>query len=315
MRYSFEELSEDDFEALVVDICQKLFGAGIHTFAKGKDAGRDCYFSGTAEIYPSSHSPWKGKIIIQAKHTTNMLATCSDKDFFTNKTSTLKVELEKIKERKKQEQIDGYLIVTNRKLTGVAHPEITKLMKGTLNLTQVNIMGIEDLAMYMELYPNLIQKYHLSRYEMPHQFYEKDIRDIIVLFSEKSIWPKEKPSSSAMTEDITYIDKLKKNKLNGVDEDYFYDIKAHSLMYFEDIRRFLLDPKNAQYLKLYLNTVDELRLYLRVNKKDHTFVELLDKIIKEIIGTDYNADIFKSKALVTIFVHYMYWNCDLGRTE
>ena len=314
MRYSFEDLSEDGFETLVVDICQKLFGAGVHTFAKGKDAGRDCYFSGTAEIYPSSQSPWKGKIIIQAKHTTNMLASCSDKVFSINKTSTLKVELEKIKKRQQQEKIDGYLMVTNRKLTGGTHQEIIELMEKTLHLTQVNIMGIEDLAMYMELYPNLIQKYHLSRYEMPYQFYEKDIRDIILLFSKKSIWPKEE-STSGTTEGYTYIDKLRKNELNGVDEDYFYDIKAHSLLYFDDINKFLKDPKNTQYLKLYLNTVAELRLYLRAKKKDHTFVELLDKIIQEIIGTDYNSEIFKSKALVTIFVHYMYWNCDLGRTE
>lgn len=314
MRYSFEELSEDEFEALVVDICQKLFGTGVHSFTKGKDGGRDCYFFGTADFYPSTQSPWKGRIIIQAKHTTNILASCSDKDFFTNKTSTLNVELEKIKKRKAKEDINGYLLITNRKLTGGTHPEIIQLMEKTLGLTQVNIMGIEDLAMYMDSYPILIQKYRLSRYEMPNQFYEKDIRDVIVLFSKKSIWPKHKPTCS-ITKGITYIDKIRKNELNGVDEDYFSDIKAHSLMYFDDIDRFLKDPKNNQYLKLYLNTVDELRLYLRANKKDYSFVELLDKIIKEIIGTDYNAEIFKSKALVTIFVHYMYWNCDLGKTE
>ena len=49
IRYAFESLNESVFEALTVDICQYLFGAGVHAFAPGRDGGRDSYFDGTAE--------------------------------------------------------------------------------------------------------------------------------------------------------------------------------------------------------------------------------------------------------------------------
>ena len=46
IRYAFESLNESVFEALTVDICQYLFGAGVHAFAPGRDGGRDSYFDG-----------------------------------------------------------------------------------------------------------------------------------------------------------------------------------------------------------------------------------------------------------------------------
>ena len=33
IRYAFESLNESEFEVLTVDICQYLFGAGVHSFA------------------------------------------------------------------------------------------------------------------------------------------------------------------------------------------------------------------------------------------------------------------------------------------
>lgn len=39
IQYSIEQLSEDNFEKLVADLCKYWFGEGIHSYAKGKDAG------------------------------------------------------------------------------------------------------------------------------------------------------------------------------------------------------------------------------------------------------------------------------------
>ena len=92
MRYPLYDLSWQEFENIVISICEEILGTGTIKFADGKDGGRDAKFTGTANNFPSSASPWNGKFIIQAKHTTNMIASCSDSEFNT----LLKKEVEKL---------------------------------------------------------------------------------------------------------------------------------------------------------------------------------------------------------------------------
>ena len=312
IRYAFESLNESEFEALTVDICQYLFGAGVHTFAVGRDGGRDSYFDGTAENYPSTASPWKGRIIIQAKHTSDIGASCSDNNFSVNKTSVLKHEISRIKTIMQSEHLDGYLVVTNRKLTGGAHIKIKTLISAELNLSQVDIVGIEDLSRYVDIIPGLIKKFRLTRFAVPDVFYEEDIRDVIVMFKSKTDWINIPPIQEE--ENLDYTDKEKKNLLNNVDESYFDEIKEHSLKHFAGITKFLQDPINSQYLENYLNTAADLRSYVVANQGTCSFVDILETIIKNIMGES-GTDIFRARALVRVFVHYMYWNCDLGRKE
>ncbi len=117
MDYRLENLSEDDFEKLVNILCQKKLGTGTVSFSKGKDGGRDGRFKGTANSYPSDKDLWNGKFIIQAKHTTDYQASCSDNTFFGNKTSLINGEIDKIKKLKSNGEIDNYLLFTNRKET------------------------------------------------------------------------------------------------------------------------------------------------------------------------------------------------------
>jgi hypothetical protein len=53
MKYAYEHLSWEQFEDLVVALCQFLLGAGVQGFATGTDGGRDAKFIGTAELLPS----------------------------------------------------------------------------------------------------------------------------------------------------------------------------------------------------------------------------------------------------------------------
>jgi len=69
MKYAYEDLGDEQFEKLVVFLCQRLLGIGVQGFAKGPDGGRDAKFVGTAELHPSTAAPWEGITIIQAKHT------------------------------------------------------------------------------------------------------------------------------------------------------------------------------------------------------------------------------------------------------
>ena len=312
MQYCIDRLSEENFEKLVVDLCKYWFGEGVHSFAKGKDGGRDCCFDGKANSFPSEAEPWSGKIIIQAKHTSDLRASCSDNSFYRNPSSILNTELEKIKTRiSGGEVVNGYLMVTNRKLTGVIQPEIKKHIEEALSITQADIMGIEDIQRHISYHAELIKKYGLLSHLMPDRFFEKDIRDVILLFAKDSDWKKNVVPDRR--DDLVYIDKIQKNKLNGVDETYFSSIKEHSLKFFDCIEAFLKDPRNMDLLDMYENTVSDLRGYILKNLDQHSFTQILEFIIETIAGEPEDSDIFRKRGLVRIFVHYMYWNCDIGR--
>ena len=159
----------------------------------------------------------------------------------------------------------------------------------------------------------MIKKYQLTRYVLPDQFYESDIRDVIVLFSSNTSWIDTGPVKE--TTPFEFADKKRKNALNNIDEAYFSDIKSHSLQFFHSIECFLQDPRNAQYLIKYKNTTSDLRGYIQKHSDQYSFKEMLETIIDTISGADTNADIFRVRALARVFVHYMYWNCDIGRKE
>ena len=46
MKFVYEDLSDDQFEVLIVLLCQRLLGIAVQGFAKGPDGGRDAKFVG-----------------------------------------------------------------------------------------------------------------------------------------------------------------------------------------------------------------------------------------------------------------------------
>ena len=157
MRYPLYDLSWQEFENIVISICEEILGTGTIKFADGKEGGRDAKFTGTANNFPSNASPWKGKFIIQAKHTTNMLASCSDSEFNT----LLKKELESIKKLKDDDKIDNYIMFTNRKLTGLQDPKIEDFIQEELQLNN-QILGIERIQKWLQDYPKIVKKHKLD---------------------------------------------------------------------------------------------------------------------------------------------------------
>jgi hypothetical protein len=81
MRYRYEDLYDQQFEELVIEVCAELLGSGIQPFSSGKDGGRDARFVGAARCFPSEIEPRSGKFVIQAKHTEHPFAKFSDRDF------------------------------------------------------------------------------------------------------------------------------------------------------------------------------------------------------------------------------------------
>lgn len=124
MKYAYEDLNSDQFETLIVFLCQHLLGISVQGFSRGPDGGRDAKFVGTAELHPSKASPWIGTIIIQAKHTNGYNRHFSEADFSGGVNSIVGKEIQRIKKLLHSKQLDHYMLFANRRLAGNAESDI-----------------------------------------------------------------------------------------------------------------------------------------------------------------------------------------------
>jgi len=311
-QYPYENLTDEEFESLIIRIGKEVLGIGCKTFSIGKDGAKDSWFTGTAESFPSKAFPWTGIFNLQAKHTKILNASCSDNDFSVNQSSVLSKEISRLKEIIKTTPFDNYIIFTNRKLPGGVHPTIVKMLKNGIGIENVEIIGREDLDSYLTDFPHIADRFGLYKFQAPLRFYEKDLRDVIVVFSEQS-----KPISKIATSYITsftVIDKEKKNEINNLGKDYFEFLKTHSIQYFEEIEKFLRDPKNQSFMNMYSNTVSDLQGAITVERsRFNEFEQIIEHLIAYIVES--NEDKLKDiRRIVRVFLHFMYFNCDIGKT-
>ncbi|MDR1897762.1 MAG: hypothetical protein LBR10_13330 [Prevotellaceae bacterium] len=311
-KFPYENLNNEEFENLVIRISKEIFGMGCKTFSTGRDGAKDSWFEGTANRFPSDTDPWAGKTNIQAKHTTILNASCSDNDFSVNKTSVLAKEIERLRETI-QEPFDNYVIFTNRKLSGEAHSSIVKTLRDRIGIKNVDIIGREQIDAYLTDYPQIANQFGLDKFLAPLRFYEKDLQKVIIVFSEQ------RKAISTETKDYLtsypIIDKERKNELNNLSKEYFDFIKNRSLQYFEEIESFLQNPKNESYTKMYSNTVSDLQASIILERNKFTEFE---RVIEHIVNilTNNNDDKLKDlREIIRVFVHFMYFNCDIGRAE
>lgn len=311
-QYPYENLTDEEFESLVIRIGKEVLGIGCKTFSVGKDGAKDSWFIGTADYFPSKGSPWTGTFNLQAKHTKVLNASCSDNDFSVNQTSVLSKEIARLKEVMKTTPFDNYIIFTNRKLSGGTHPNIVKMLQAGLGIQNVEIIGREDIDSYLTDYPHIADHFGLYKFQAPLRFYEKELRDVIIVFSEQSKTISTEAKSYITS--FTVIDKEKKNELNNLGNDYFEFLKSHSLQYFEEIEKFLRDPKNETYMKMYSNTVSDLQGAITVQRnRFNEFEYILEHLISYTVRN--NEEKLKDvRRIVRVFLHFMYFNCDIGKT-
>ena len=125
-KYIYEDLSPEQFECLVIFICQHLLGFAVQGFSNGPDGGRDAKFVGTAEIFPSKASPWSGTTIIQAKHTNGYNKSFSETEFYSKNGTSHIVgnEIPRIHQLYKNEELNHYILFSNRKLSARVIPPL-----------------------------------------------------------------------------------------------------------------------------------------------------------------------------------------------
>ena len=314
MDYRLELLDESTFEDLVNTISQKILGTGVISFSQGKDGGRDGKFTGTADNYPSSSAPWSGKFIIQAKHTNNPIASCSDSDF----VKIVKDEIIKIKKLKEAGDIDCYMLFTNRKYSGVKGEELLKKIVTETGVERSVIIGIGTINdRYLNQHKEIVRQYRLDLHHIPFDFSDEEIKDIILAFKQQlpSIENVINTEVERIKRDFSFIDKKEKNKKNRLGEEYFKnEIAAKSLMDFEKIERFLASPQNEEIKDYYFDVVSELSNLITIKRDNFdAFEEIFLFIYQKVC--DGSKELKGTKRHVTTFLHYMYYNCEIGLKE
>jgi len=309
IRYNYNWLYWQDFEMLVADICRELMGLGVLKFSTNNDGGRDCRFNGTAEKYPSKKSPWVGKFVIQAKHTNYAVKQISESDF----SGEIKKEIKNLKVLKEKNEVDCYLLFTNRSGSDEKISSYRVLIAdGTgISKNHIELLTSEVLDMWLRDYPQIVKKYSLIDPTSPLRFYEDDLKEIIVLMSVKVEIVKKSVDKIADTlMDKTYISKEDKGKKNNLSQEYLDFIIQHSLAYFQDVKKFLGDPSNDELLEKYENTVSEINHRIQIERGNYSkFEELIDELAKLLL----EEEVFRTRRkLMFVLLHFMYWNCDIG---
>ena len=148
MKYAYEDLSAEQFERLIVLLCQRLLGISVQGFSKGPDGGRDAKFVGTAQLHPSTAAPWSGTTIIQAKHTNGYNRNFSETDFFslTAANTVLGKEIPRINKLRKAKQLDHYMLFANRRLAGNAETQIRGYIASecSVPVSSIYLCGVEQ---------------------------------------------------------------------------------------------------------------------------------------------------------------------------
>lgn len=171
MKYAYENLSYEQFETLIVFLCQHLLGISVQGFAEGPDGGRDAKFVGTAELFPSRASQWGGTTIIQAKHTNGYNRHFSESDFFsaTAKNTVIAKEIPRIQKLRKNKQLDHYLLFSNRRLTGNAESQIRSFISQKCDISEssIHLCGVEQLEVWLKQFPDVPGKANLDPVDSP----------------------------------------------------------------------------------------------------------------------------------------------------
>lgn len=310
MDYRLENLPEDDFEKLINSCCQDFLGMGVVSFTKGKDGGRDGRFEGVANKYPSKNKPWQGKFIIQVKHTTDYQASCSDNTFFINKSSIINKEIPKIQKLKAANEIDNYLLFTNRKETDSREKAIQHIKKET-DIQNVAIIGKNTLHRWLAKDSQLRKQFGLDKFSMPFEFYEKDIRAVITIFYETL--PKIRQNVSLGIDRPDIIDK---NSINQLDKSYYENIILSDLdRYGNKILTFINDDNNAEFLQYYKKTAWELKRVIETHReKFQDFKYVFDFLTKYLMEKE-PEKLKEYRNVIPAFFHFMYYQCDIGREK
>ena len=313
MKFAYEDLSDGQFETLIVFLCQRLLGISAQGFAQGPDGGRDAKFVGTAELHPSRAAPWVGTTIIQAKHTNGYNRNFSESDFFstTAANTVLGKEIPRIKRLRKDKQLDHYMLFANRRLAGNAESEIRTYISTECDIPESSIYlcGIEQLEIFMRTFPDIPGKAKLDPVDSPLTVTSDDLAEIVQALARQG------STVAALLDDpptarVTYEEK---NVLNNMTDAYAKGLRRRFLKETAQIRTFLAAPENIELQRMYETVVDEFQFKIIAKRRDYqTFDAVMEYLLDLLFSRDPILRQHAHKRLTRIMLFYMYWTCDIG---
>ncbi|QWF59781.1 hypothetical protein KM864_11135 [Ralstonia solanacearum] len=316
MKFAYEDLSDDQFEVLIVLLCQRLLGIAVQGFAKGPDGGRDAKFVGTAELHPSKTAPWVGTVIVQAKHTNGYNRSFSELDFYSTSSSNTVVgkEVPRIKKLREAKQLDHYMLFANRRLTGNSETEIRDYIAAECGVpaSSIYLCGLEQLELWLKRFPEVAQEANLDAVDSPLIVSPDDLAEVVQALA------RQKDGLTALLDDpptvrVTYEEK---NTLNNMTSAYAKEQRRKYLKETAQIRTFLAAPENIELLRIYESVVDEFQLKILAKRKDYqTFDEVMEYLVDLLFNRDPVLRQHAHKRLTRAILFYMYWNCDIGEVD
>lgn len=220
MKYAYEDLSEDQFEKLIVLLCQRLLGMSVQGFAKGVDGGRDAKFVGTAQLLPSTAAPWVGTTIIQAKHTSGFNRSISEGDFYNPKSEKTIIgeEIPRIQKLLKAKQLDHYMLFANRRLTGNTESALRTHISMTCGIPEssISLCGLEQLESWLKSFSEVPVLAALDPIDSPLIVSPDDLSEVVQALARHM-----DGAAATLDEPPTARTPYEtKNKMNGMSAEY-----------------------------------------------------------------------------------------------
>ncbi|MCP4605331.1 MAG: hypothetical protein GY847_33230 [Proteobacteria bacterium] len=313
MKYAYEDLSDGQFEDLIVILCQRLLGISVQGFAKGIDGGRDAKFVGTAELHPSKTAPWVGTTIIQAKHTNGYNRNFSESDFFSTSSvnTVLGKEIPRIRKLRANKQLDNYMLFANRRLAGNAESEIRAYIAKECGIPEASIYlcGLEQLEIWLKTFSEVPKLADIDPVDSPLTVSPDDLAEVVQALA------RQRDGVSAVLDDppkprMTYE---QKNALNNMSDEY---AKAQRKTYLKEtaqIQAFLAAPENIELQRMYKSVVDEFQLKIIAKRKSYqTFDKLMEYLVDLLFKRDPVLRQHAHKRITRAVLFHMYWFCDIG---
>lgn len=238
MKYAYEDLSDTQFERMIVLLCQRLLGISVQGFAEGPDGGRDAKFVGTAELFPSKAAPWIGTTIVQAKHTNGVNRHFSEGDFYstTAKNTVFGEEIPRIKKLRANKQLDHYMLFANRRLGGNAESEIRAYLAKESGIPEgsVFLCGLEQLELWMKTFPDVPKLADLDPVDSPLIVSPDDLAEVVQALA------RQRDTIVAILDDppTPRVSYEEKNALNNMSGDYAKELRKKYLKDTAQIRSF-----------------------------------------------------------------------------
>lgn len=314
MKYAYEDLSDKQFETLIVLLCQRLLGISAQGFCDGPDGGRDAKFVGTAELHPSRTAPWVGTTIIQAKHTNGYNRHFSEADFFSEDgvETVISKEIPRIKRLKEKEQLDHYMLFANRRLAGKAESTIRAHISKECGVPEASLYlcGVEQLELYWKVFPDVPKLADLDPIDSPLLVSPDDLAEVIQALARQRVDILATLNVEGVADRTPYA---LKNTLNNMTEPYAKTLRKRYLKETRQIDTFLSAPQNNDLLELYQSVAEEFQLKIIAKRKDYqTFDQVMEYLLDLLFARDPVLRQHVHKRLTRVMLFYMYWSCDIG---